>query len=156
MSFEIQIFKGIKYYIYRIMHELLWITILSQVKRFANNFHEWRSRSRIALRVAKIFILGNPCIILYPIILYMYVILCPENTPAETIDRFVKDGVFFTFHCNFTTVDLWRHANEKYRYRDIIFVGCSCTCNLAQSLSSVVNGIHEYQYPATRYFYHSL
>ena len=53
------------------MHELPWITIFgSQVRRFANNFHEWRSHKwkLFANRITsdpKIVIRGNECIILF-------------------------------------------------------------------------------------------
>ena len=55
---------------------------------------------------------------------------------------------FLTKHCDVTTIDLWRHANAKYWYCDVIFVYCNCTRKLAQRLSSLVNidisppGIH--------------
>ena len=53
------------------MHELPWITIFGwRVKRFANNFHEWRSHEwkSLANRItsdSKIVIHGNECIILF-------------------------------------------------------------------------------------------
>ena len=54
--------------IYRIMHELPWITILrSWVRRFDNNFHEWRMKiiGKSHHERPKIVIHGNECIILF-------------------------------------------------------------------------------------------
>ena len=57
--------------IYRIMHELPWITIFgSRVRRFANNFHEWKihewkSLANHITSDSKIFIHGNECIIIF-------------------------------------------------------------------------------------------
>ena len=75
--------------IWRIMHELPWITIFgSRVRRCANNFHEWRSHEwkLLANRItsdAKIVIHGNE--------FYFYIlhaILCPSthNSTKTIID----------------------------------------------------------------------
>ena len=57
--------------IWRIMHELPWITIFgSRVRRFSNDFHEWRgydwkSLAKRITSVPKIVIHGNDCIFLF-------------------------------------------------------------------------------------------
>ena len=69
------------------MHELPWIAIFgSRVRRFANNFHEWRSHEwkSLANRITsdpKIVIHGNECIILF---LTRYLMSWTFN-PAKTI-----------------------------------------------------------------------
>ena len=140
------------------MHELPWITIFfvtseairqwfsrvtkSRVKIIAESPHEWQ----------KIVIHGNECIILF---LTRYV--CHEHTnPLRTIiersfRHCCQGRPFLTEHCDVTTIDLWRHANAKYWYCDVIFVYCHCTRNLAQRRSSLVNNSREYRYLATRY-----
>ena len=88
---------------------------------------------------------------------FLHAILCHEHTnPLRTITersfRHCCQGrPFLTEHCDVTTIDLWRHANAKYWYCDVIFVYCHCTRNLAQRRSSLVNNSREYRYLATRY-----
>ena len=48
-------------------------------------------------------------------------------------------------------VDLWRHANARYWHCDVIFIDCSCTCNLAKRRSTLVNNNREYRLLTTRY-----
>ena len=38
-----------------------------------------------------------------------------------------------------TILDLWRHANARWLYYDVISIDCSCTSWLAQSWYSLVN-----------------
>ena len=88
---------------------------------------------------------------------FLHAILCHEHTnPLRTIIKrsfrhCCQGRPFLTEHCDVTTIDLWRHANAKYWYCDVIFVYCHCTCKLAQRRSSLVNNSREYRYLATRY-----
>ena len=88
---------------------------------------------------------------------FLHAILCHEHTnPLKTtIERSFRHCCqgrpFLTEHCDVTTIDLWRHANAKYWYCDVIFVYCHCTRKLAQGRSSLVNNSREYRYLATRY-----
>ena len=58
---------------------------------------------------------------------------------------------FLTWYYDVTTIVLWRHANARYWYCDVIFVDCYCTRKLAQRRSSLVKNSLEYRHPATRY-----
>ena len=75
------------------MHELPWITIFgSRVRRFANNFHEWRSHEwkSLANRITsdpKIVIHGNECIILF---LTRYLMFWTLNSAKTIIDRWFR------------------------------------------------------------------
>ena len=66
--------------ILRIMHELPWITIFgSRVRRFANNFHDWRSHEnhwQIASRVTQksLFMVTNV------LFCFLHAIWCPEHS----------------------------------------------------------------------------
>ena len=89
----------------RIMHELPWITIFgSRVRRFANNFHEWRSHVwkslanritsdpkiviHIASRVTQKSLFTVTNVILY----FLHAILCPEHNSAKKIvDRWFEE-----------------------------------------------------------------
>ena len=88
---------------------------------------------------------------------FLHAILCHEETDPlrTTIERSFrhccKGQSFLTKHCDVTTVYLWRHANSKYWYCDVILIDCHCTCKFAQRRSSLVNNSREYRYPATRY-----
>ena len=88
---------------------------------------------------------------------FLYAILCHEHTnPLRTIiersfRHCCQGRPFLTEYCDVITIDLWRHANAKYRYCDNIFVDCHCTRKLAQRRSSLVNNNREYRYLATRY-----
>ena len=140
------------------MYELPWITIfLSRVGRFGNDFHEWRSHewkslpNRLMSDKKSLFTVTN--VLFY----FLQAILCHEHTnPLSTIIErsfchCCRGRPFLTEHCDVTTIDLWRHANAKYWYCDVIFVYCHCTRKLAQRRSSLVNNSHEYRYLATRY-----
>ena len=115
----------------------------SRVKIIADSPHEWQKKS--------LFTVMN--VLFY----FLYAISCHERTnPLRTITersfRHCCQGwPFLTEHCDVTTIDLWRHANAKYWYCDVIFVYCYCTRNLAQRRSSLVNNSREYRYLATRY-----
>ena len=105
----------------RIMHELPWITIFgSRVRRFANDFHEWRSHEwkSLANRITsdpKIVIHGNECIILF---LTRYSMSWNTILLKTIIDRSFRNcrqgWHFLTSHCDVITVDLWHHANARY------------------------------------------
>ena len=92
--------------IYKIMHELPWITIFgSRVRRFVNDFHEWRSHESksLANRITgnpQIIIQGNECIIYY-----LDVILCPEHT------------ILLQFR-HFSDLALWRHHSWSVMSRE--------------------------------------
>ena len=146
------------------MHELPWITIFgSRVRRFANDFHEWRSHEwkSLANRFTsdpKIVIHGNECIILF---LTRYFMSLEHTILLKTIiDRPFRncgqERPFLTSHCDVTRVDLWRHAKARYYHCDVVFVDCSCTRKLAQRRSSLVNNNREYRFLITRYSRHSV
>ena len=138
-----------------------WVTVnnvfLSQVRRFGNDFHEWRSHewktlpNRLTSDIKALFTVTN--VLFY----FLHGISCNEHTnPLKPIiDRpfrhCCQGQSFLTDNCDVTTIDLWRHANARYCYCDVIFVDCHCTRKLAQSRSSLVNNSREYLYPATRY-----
>ena len=138
-----------------------WVTV-------NNDFcHEWgdsamiftsdevtsENHCRIASRVTKksLFTVTN---VLFH---FLHAILCHEHrNPLRTIiersfRHCCQGRPFLTEHCDVTTIDLWRHANAKYWYCDVIFVYCHCTRKLAQRRSSLVNNSREYRYLATRY-----
>ena len=140
------------------MHELPWITIFCHEwgdsamiftsdevtsENIADSHHEWQKNS--------LFTVTN--VLFY----FLHAISCHERTnPLRTITersfRHCCQGwPFLTEHCDVTTIDLWRHANAKYWYCDVIFVYCHWTRNLAQRRSSLVNNSREYRYLATRY-----
>ena len=138
-----------------------WVTVnndfLSRVRRFGNDFHEWRSHewkslpNRLTSDKKSLFTVTN--VLFY----FLYAILCHEHTnPLRTIiersfRHCCQGRPFLTEHCDVTTIDLRRHANAKYWYCDVIFVYCHCTRKLAQRRSSLVNNSREYRYLATRY-----
>ena len=112
----------------------------SRVKIIAESPHEWQ----------KIVIHGNECIILFLTCYFMS--WTHKSAIIERSFRHCCQGrPFLTEHCDVTTIDLWRHANAKYWYCDVIFVYCHCTRKLAQRRSSLVNNSREYRYLATRY-----
>ena len=88
---------------------------------------------------------------------FLHAILCHEHTNLlrtiiePTFRHCCQGRPFLTEHCDVTIIDLWRHANAKYWYCDVIFVYCHCTRKLAQRRSSLVNNSREYRYLATRY-----
>ena len=112
----------------------------SRVKIIAESPHEWQ----------KIVIHGNECIILF--LTRYFMSWTHKFAIIERSFRHCCQGrPFLTEHCDVTTIDLWRHANAKYWYCDVIFVYCHCTRKLAQRRSSLVNNSREYRYLATRY-----
>ena len=139
-----------------------WVTV-------NNDFfcHEWgdsamiftsdevtsENHCRIASRVTKKSLFTVTNVLFY----FLHAILCHEHTnPLRTIiersfRHCCQGRPFLTEHCDVTTIDLWRHANAKYWYCDVIFVNCHCTRKLAQMRSSLVNNSREYRYLATRY-----
>ena len=94
------------------------------------------SHWQIASQVTKKFIIHcNSCIIVY----FLHAILCPwthnsaiNNHGLSILPLLLAMRSFLTYHCDVTTVDLWRQANMRYWNCDIIFVDCSCTCRSAQ------------------------
>ena len=139
------------------MHELPWIRIFchewgdsamisrvtkSRVKIIAESPHEWQ----------KILIHGNECIILFLTRHFMsWTHISAKNYHRVLISLLLPMAAFSDRDCDVTTIDLWRHANGKYWYCDVIFVYCHCTRKLAQRRSSLVNNSREYRYLATRY-----
>ena len=115
----------------------------SRVKIMAESPHEWQNKS--------LFTVTN--VLFY----FLHAILCHEHTnPLRTIiersfRHCCQGRPFLTEHCDVTTIDLWRHANAKYWYCDVIYVYCHCTRKLAQRRSSLVNNSREYRYLTTRY-----
>ena len=128
-----------------------WVTVnndfLSRVRRFGNENH-----CRLASRVTKIVIHGNEFIYYF-----LHTVLCHSHTNSlrTIIERSFRHCChgwpFLIEHCDVTTIDLWRHANAKYWYCDVIFLYCHCTRKLTQRRSSLVNNSREYRYLATRY-----
>ena len=115
----------------------------SQVKIIGKSHHEW----------PKIVIRGNECIISFLTRYFMsWTHNSTKNNHRSLISQLsLRDGIFLTQHCDVTTVDLWRHANVWYWHCDVIVVDCSCTCQLAQRQSSLVNYNREYRFLTTRY-----
>ena len=138
-----------------------WVTVnndfLSRVRRFDNDFNEWRSQewkslpNRLTSDKKSLFTVTN--VLFY----FLHAILCHEHTnPLKIIiERSFRHCCqgwhFLTQHCDVTTIDLWRHTNARNWYCDVILVDCHCTRKFAQRRSSLVNNNREYQYPATRY-----
>ena len=140
-----------------LQHRCHWNLVtgsLSRVRRFSKDFHEWRSHewkslpNRFTSGKNRFFTVTNVLFYL------LHAILCHEHTdPLRTIiersfRHCCQKGSLF---CDVTTIDLWRHANARYWYCDVIFVDCHCTGNLAQSRSSLMNNSREYRYPVMRY-----
>ena len=127
------------------------------VRRFDTDFTSDEVTSenhcRIASRVTKKSLFTVTNVLFY----FLHAILCHEHTnPLRTIiegsfRHSCQGRPFLTEHCDVTTIDLWRHANAKYWYCDVIFVNCHCTRKLAQRRSSLVNNSREYRYLTTRY-----
>ena len=74
---------------------------------------------------SKIFIHGNECIILF---LTRYFISRTQNSTKNNhisvISPLSLRQSLLTYHCDVTTIDLWRHANVGYWHCDVIFVDC--------------------------------
>ena len=121
------------------MHELLSIAIFgSRVRRFANNWHEWRSPEWTLLQIAwRIYFFY-----------FSHAMLCAWNnywspisplSPRTVFSDLVLNKMFLLFSCDVTTVDLSRHANVGFWHCDVIFVDRSCARKLVQRRSSLVN-----------------
>ena len=88
---------------------------------------------------------------------FLQAMLCPEHIiPLKTIIdrsfRHCRQGrSSLTSNCYVTRIDLWRNATPNYWHCDIIFLDCSCTRELAQRRSSLVNNNREYRFLTTRY-----
>ena len=120
----------------KMMHELPWITIFgSRVRRFANNFHEWRSHEwkSLANRITsdpKIVIHGNECIILF---LTRYLMSNTQFRPNNyrllisplSLWTVFSDLVLWRHHrwsvtsreCR--TLALWRHIRRLFLHAQI-------------------------------------
>ena len=140
------------------MHELPWITIFgSRVRRFANDFHEWRSHEwkSLANRITsdpKIVIHGNKCIILF---LIRYFISRTQNSAKKQssigdfaiVAKAVFADLLWRHHnwsvmsCECRLLALWRHIRRLF----------FCKRRLAQRPSSLVNNSREYRFLTTRY-----
>ena len=132
-----------------------WVTVnndfLSRVRWFGNDFHEWPLPIRLTSD-KKIVIHGNECIILFLTCYFMsWTHKSAKNYYRALVSPLLPRGAFSDRALWRTTIDLWRHANEKYWYCDVIFVYCHCMRKLAQRRSSLVNNSREYRYLATRY-----
>ena len=108
----------------RILHGLPWITIFgSRVRRFANNFHgwrshEWKSLANCITSDTKNFIHGNECFILFLTRYLMSWTLNSAKTIIEYSDnlkRFTLTFVGMRTSCvvewqpNIVWVAIWRH-----------------------------------------------
>ena len=140
------------------MHELPWITISgSRVRRFANDFHEWRSHDwkSLANRLRsdpKIVIHGNECIILF---LTRYFMSWTYNYAKNNYRSLISP---LSLRTAFSDLVLWRHHSWSVTSHERtalalwrLFADCCCTHKLAQKRSSLVNNSHEYRFLATRY-----
>ena len=100
----------------------------------------------------KTFIRGNECIIL---LLTLFFISGTQNFAKNNYGSLILPlslrQSFLTYHCDITTLDLWRHADVGCWHCDLIFVDYFCTPKLAQMRSSLVNNSHEYRFLTTRY-----
>ena len=121
---------------YRIVYGLAWITIFVTsyaIRRWFSRATKWQVKF-IAVSPQwqkSVFTLTH-----ISFFYSLHVILCPKHiNPLKTIvDRsswhFRQGRSFLSKHCDFTTVDLWRHANAMFWHCDIIFVAlarANCT-----------------------------
>ena len=140
------------------MHELPWITIFgSRVRRFANDFHEWRSHEwkLLANRITsdlKFVIHSNECIILF---LTRYFMSWTHNSAKNNHRSLILQ---LSPRTVVSDLALWRHHSGSVtsREREILALWhhichCSCTCKLAQRRSSLVNNNREYRFLITWY-----
>ena len=143
--------------IYKIMHELLWITIFwSQVRWFGNDFPAWRSHEWKSLanhiwsdQKKSLFIVTN--VLFY----FLHAILCPETqflwkqSDVTHFEIVVKDSFFWlsivTSPRLICDVKWTQSTGTVTSYFD-----CSCTCKLSQRRSSLVNNNREYRFLTTR------
>ena len=115
----------------------------SRVKIIAESPHEWQKKSFLTVTNVLFYFLH---------VIFYHEHTNPLRTIIERLFRHCCQGrPFLTEHCDVTTNDLWRHANAKYWYCDVIFVYFHCTRKLAERRSSLVNNSREYRYLATRY-----
>ena len=129
-----------------------WVTVNNDFFVTSEAIRQWFSRliAESPHEWQKIVIHGNECIILF--LTRYFMSWTHKSAIIERSFRHCCQGrPFLTEHCDVTTIDLWRHANAKYWYCDVIFVYCHCTRKLAQRRSSLVNNSREYRYLATRY-----
>ena len=135
--------------IWRIMHSLPWITIFgSRVRRFANDFHEWRSHELKSLtnRLTsdpKIVIHGNECIILFLTRNYMS---WTHNSAKNNYRSLISP---LSLRTAFSVLVSWRHTNVRHWHCNVIFADCCCTRKSAQKRSSLVNNGREYRFSPT-------
>ena len=119
------------------MHELPWITIFgSRVRRFANDFHEWRSHEwkSLANRVTsdtKIVIHGNECTILFLTRYFMsWTHKSAKNNHRSLISQVsprtvVSDLALWRHHSGSVTsrereiLALWRHICRLFLHSQI-------------------------------------
>ena len=140
------------------MHELPWITIFWQVRRFGNDFHEWRSQKWKSMpnhltSDKKIVIHGSKCIILF---LKRYSMSWTHKSAKNYHRALIILISPLLPRAVFSDLALWRHQNWSVtsREREILVLWRHIrrlTQKLAQRRSSLLNNSREYQYPATRY-----
>ena len=135
-----------------IMHNNAWVTVNNDfLSLFGNVFTSDEVTSENQYRIASLVTKKSLFTITNVLFYFLHAILCHEHTnPLRTIiERSFRHCClgrpFLTEHCDVTTIDLWRHANAKYWYCDVIFVYCHCTRKLAQGRSSLVNNSREYR-----------
>ena len=96
------------------------------------------------------YIHGNECIIFF-----LRAIWCPEHNSAKNNYRSLISP--FSLRTLFSDWALWRHRTWSVMscehgpwHCDVTFVDCSCTRELAQRQSSLVNNIREYRFFTTQ------
>ena len=140
------------------MHGFPWITTFrSRVRRFANDFHEWRSHSWKSLSNrltsgTKIVFHGDEFIVLF---LARYFMSWTHNATKNDYRSLISPLALRTV---FLDLALWPHhswsvtsCERGYWHYDVMFVDFSFTRKLAQRLSWLVNSTHEYRFLITRY-----
>ena len=136
----------------------VWVTVNNDFFVTSGAIRQWfsrvtKSQVKISLTSDKKSLFTVTNVLFY----FLHAILCHEHTnPLRSIiersfRHCCQGRPFLTEHCDVTTIDLWRHANAKYWYCDVIFVYCHCTRKLVQRRSSLENNSCEYRYLATRY-----
>ena len=104
--------------IYRMMHELPWITFFFwwRVRRFAFNFHEWvtsENHWQIAPRVTQKSLFTVTIVLSY----FLYVMLCPEHTiPLKNNNRLLISPLLL--RTAFSDLALRRHLNWSVTSRE--------------------------------------
>ena len=139
------------------MHELLWITIFgSQVRRFANDFHEWRSHEWTCWQIASWVTQKSVFMVTNVSFYFLHAILRHEHTiPLKQLlfadfAIVAKDGLFWL---NIVTSPqlICDVPRTWYGHCHVTFVDCSCSTKFAQMRSSLVNNNREYRFLTTRY-----